>query len=82
MPVRSEVFPLMLEFEWALVDSWDSSVSVVTRLLAAQQKNRGSIPDMGLFSSPELPDQFWNLYSLVFNRYRWLHPLRQNGRGM
>jgi hypothetical protein len=37
---------------------------------------------MGLFSSPELPDQFWNLYSLVFNRYRWLHPLRQNGRGM
>jgi len=35
------------EFARSLVGIQDSSVTVVTRLLAAQQTNHGSIPDMG-----------------------------------
>ena len=35
------------EFARALVGIRGSSVTVVTRLLAAQQMNHGSIPDMG-----------------------------------
>jgi hypothetical protein len=42
------------------VENRDSSVSIVTRLLAEQQTNRGSIPDMEFFSSPKLPDRYWS----------------------
>ena len=45
------------EFGTALVDSRDSSVSVVTRLLSTQHTNHSSIPDMGFLSSPEFPDR-------------------------
>jgi hypothetical protein len=67
------------EFARTLVDIRDSSVTVATRLLAAQQTNHGSIPDMGFLFS-KLPDRLWNPSSLVFDDYRWLHPLEQNGR--
>jgi len=45
------------EFETALVDNRDNSVSVVTRLLSTQNTNHGSIPDMGFLSSPKFPDR-------------------------
>jgi len=66
------------KFTRALVVIRDSSVTVVTRLLTAQQTNHGSIPDMGFLFS-KFPGRLWNPSSLVFDDYRWFHPLEQDG---
>jgi hypothetical protein len=81
--VRSEECLLMLEglneFAMALVDIRNSSVTVVTRLLAAQQTFHGSIPGIGFLFS-KFPCRLWNPSGLVFDDYRWLYLLEQNGR--
>ena len=58
----------LYEFAWALVESRDSSVSIVTRLAAEQQRYRGSIPEME-FSSLKLLYRLWVLDGI--SSFQW-----------
>jgi len=52
--------------------TWDSSVIIVTRVVARYLKDCSVIPYRGkrFVSSPKYPDQFWGIPGLVFNGYQ------------